>query len=246
MRLPRPLRLAAAILFFASAGTLTPFPASAQTTVTSREATVASVLTSLSPHLSLDKARVYARSILADAWRMHLDPKFIMSIVTVESDWHANAVSRVGAQGLGQLMPGTAAGLGVNPHNPADNLRGTSSYLKALLNRFAGKPNSMKLVIAGYNAGPKAVERYHGVPPYAETQRYVVKVLHVWNMLNSRVGLALRAAPTPTPTKHIASRTADEQQWLNSNITSVLPPDAVQAQPPAVDPTPSLQIDGGT
>jgi hypothetical protein len=148
---------------------------------------------------------------MADAWRTHLDPRFIMSIVTVESRWRANALSRVGARGLGQLMPGTAANLGVNAWNASENLRGTSRYLKSLMDHFAGRPNAVSLAIAGYNAGPKAVERYKGIPPYTETRNYVVHVLRVWKELNSRIGRAfnhpaeaLAAAPTP-----------EERQWLS-------------------------------
>jgi hypothetical protein len=183
---------------------------------------------SFNPHLTLASARAYARSVMADAMRTHLDPRFIMSIVTVESGWRSNAVSRVGAQGLGQLMPGTAARLGVDPRDPAGNLRGTSSYLKSLVNRFAGKPNALKLAIAGYNAGPKAVERYHGVPPYAETQRYVSKVLHVWNQLNTRLGFAFRNGTSPV---RVASRiqAPDEEQWVNGKVTSALPQSTLAA-----------------
>jgi len=179
------LRSAAAVFFVTSAA-LRVAPASAQTVAPARasEASYAAVLRTINPKLPLEKARAYARSVMADAWRTRLDPRFIMSIVTVESRWHANAVSRAGARGLGQLMPSTAATLGVNAWNAAENLRGTSRYLKSLVDRFAGKPNAVKLVIAGYNAGPRAVERYHGVPPYTETQNYVVRVLRVWKQLN--------------------------------------------------------------
>jgi len=195
------------------------------------ESSYAALLRHLNPALSFTRARSYARSVMADAWRTHLDPRFIMSIVTVESRWRANATSRVGARGLGQLMPQTAALLGVNAWNPAENLRGTSSYLRALLDHFHGKPNAVKLAIAGYNAGPKAVERYHGIPPYAETQDYVVRVLHVWKELNGRVGRAF--APAPTAAVRPAARLPDERQWL-SNVNEVLPTTAA-----AVETTPN-------
>jgi hypothetical protein len=185
-------------------------------------ATYAAVLQTINPKLPLEKAQAYARSVMADAWRTHLDPRFIMSIVTVESRWRANAVSRVGARGLGQLMPATAATLGVNAWNPAENLRGTSNYLKTLMDRFAGKPNAMRLAIAGYNAGPKAVERFNGIPPYAETRNYVVKVLRVWKSLNGRVGRAFTNGPTVTVAAGAAGRLPDEQQWL-TNVNEVLP-----------------------
>jgi hypothetical protein len=214
----RPALLLAAALTIA-APFVTSAPAAAE--LTGSETTYAAVLRSINPRLPADKARAYARSVMADAWRTHLDPRFIMSIVTVESAWRANAVSRVGARGLGQLMPGTAHTLGVNPSSPFDNLRGTSTYLKALMNHFAGRPNAITLAIAGYNAGPKAVERYHGVPPYTETQNYVVRVLHVWNQLNAQVGRAL--APKPGVIRVARLETPpDERQWM-SNVDQVLP-----------------------
>jgi hypothetical protein len=194
-------------------------------------ATYAAVLRTINPKLPLEKAQAYARSVMADAWRTHLDPRFIMSIVTVESRWRANAVSRVGARGLGQLMPATAARLGVNAWNAADNLRGTSAYLKTLMDHFAGKPNAMRLAIAGYNAGPKAVERFNGVPPYAETRNYVVKVLRVWKSLNGRVGRAF--APAPATTIAVGAGPVaplpDERQWL-TNVNEVLPATAAAVE----------------
>lgn len=227
--LPSP-RIAAAIFAFSTAA-LSLAPASAQTVpaATSTEATYAAVLRTINPKLPLEKARAYARSVLKDAWKTHLDARFIMSIVTVESRWRANAVSRVGARGLGQLMPGTARTLGVNAWSASDNLRGTSAYLKTLMDRFAGKPNAMKLAIAGYNAGPKAVERYHGVPPYGETQHYVVKVLHVWKTLNARVGKAL-AEPDATIAVRAPQQLPDEQQWLSSNVNEILPATAAAVE----------------
>src|ERR1700730_13843225 len=137
-RIPSP-RIAAA-LFVLSASALVAVPAAAdQAAVASpTEATDAAVPPPINPKLPLEKARAYARSVMADAWRTHLDPRFIMSIVTVESRWRANALSRSGARGLGQLMPATAQRLGVNAWIPAENLRGTSSYLKSLMQHFAG------------------------------------------------------------------------------------------------------------
>jgi len=227
-----PLRLIAALFSFsvlafasvpANAGGLRPVAAPT-------ESAYARVLRSINPKLPLEKARAYARSLMVDAWRTHLDPRFIMSIVTVESAWRSNALSRVGARGLGQLMPHTAALLGVNAWNPAENLRGTSAYLQSLMRHFAGKPNATKLAIAGYNAGPKAVERYHGVPPYTETRNYVVRVLHVWKQLDARVGRAV--APAPVRLVVRPHQLPDERQWL-SNVNDVLPATtaAVQAVP---------------
>jgi Transglycosylase SLT domain len=244
------LRIAAALFLISTAG-LAAAPVSAEpagtataTTATAAapaESTYAAVLRTLNPALTLEKARAYARSVIADAWRTHLDPRFIMSIVTVESRWRANAVSHAGARGLGQLMPSTARTLGVkNAYSASDNLRGTSTYLKRLMNHFAGKPNAVKLAIAGYNAGPKAVERYHGIPPYGETQHYVVKVLHVWKTLNTRVGKAF----APAVETRIAVATSatpslpDEEQWL-TNVNEILPATAA-----AVESVPNPALTG--
>jgi hypothetical protein len=228
-RIPSP-RLVAALFVFSLSGVLA-VPASAQgaapVAAVPTESTYAAIVRTFNPKLSLEKARRYARSVMADAWRTHLDPRFIMSIVTVESAWRANAVSRTGARGLGQLMPGTARRLRVNAWNPSENLRGTSSYLKTLMNRFAGKPNAVKLAIAGYNAGPKAVERYHGVPPYSETRHYVVRVLHVWKQLDARVGRAF--APASATIAVRPAQLPDEQQWV-SNVNEILPATAAAVE----------------
>jgi hypothetical protein len=238
------LRYAAALFFFC--GSLTAAPAFAGGDTTAQVAgptmsTYAAVLRTINPKLPLLKAQAYARSVMADAWRTHLDPRFIMSIVTVESRWRAGAVSHAGARGLGQLMPATAASLGVNAWNAADNLRGTSNYLKTLMDHFAGKPDATRRAIAGYNAGPKAVERFNGVPPYAETQHYVVKVLRVWKQLNGRIGRAFAPAPVTVAAGQSAMRALpDETQWL-TNVNEVLPATAAAVE---TVPNPAL-ISGG-
>lgn len=97
----------------------------------------------------------------------------LSALVWSESSFDPNAVSSAGARGLAQLMPATAAGLGVNIDDPMDNLRGGARYLRQQLDRF-GRAD---LALAAYNAGPGAVQRAGGIPPYAETQNYVAKVL---------------------------------------------------------------------
>src|SRR5471030_1064731 len=120
-----PRFIATLISFFCIAA-----PAFAQETAPrSPVASYANVLRVLNPKISDWQSKSYAKSVLANAARTHGDPRFIMAIVTVESAWRSNAVARVGARGLGQLMPGTAAHLQVNPRNAADNLRGTAKYL---------------------------------------------------------------------------------------------------------------------
>ncbi len=94
-----------------------------------------------------------------------------------ESGFKPDALSPKGAIGLMQLMPETARTLGVDPHDPSQNARGGAQYLRDLLSRYENDPNQVLLALAAYNAGPAAVERYHGVPPYAETRAYVAAIL---------------------------------------------------------------------
>jgi len=109
----------------------------------------------------------------AATWQV--DPSLVKAIIANESGFNANATSKVGAQGLMQLMPSTAQSVGVrNSYDPAQNVAGGTRYLKGLLDRFNG---DVRLAVAAYNAGPGAVEKYGDVPPYAETQNYVQRVL---------------------------------------------------------------------
>jgi len=99
-------------------------------------------------------------------------------VIATESSFRTDAVSSRGATGLMQLMPGTARRFGVeNSYDPEQNLRGGMSYLRWLLSHFRG---NVELALAAYNAGERAVERYAGVPPYAETKGYVGKVMRAY------------------------------------------------------------------
>ena len=118
--------------------------------------------------------------MLARAGSEHnLDVDLLASVVKAESGGNARAVSRSGAQGLMQLMPMTAAGLGVqDSFQPEQNVRGGSAYLDGLLSRYH---DNLALALAAYNAGPEAVDKYRGIPPYAETRAYVARVIHQFN-----------------------------------------------------------------
>lgn len=120
------------------------------------------------------------KQIVRAAGRAHnLDVDLLASVIKAESGGNAHAVSRVGARGLMQLMPSTANTLGVaDSFEPNENVRGGSAYLDALLTRYH---ENLSVALAAYNAGPAAVDRYHGIPPYRETRAYVARVIHEFN-----------------------------------------------------------------
>ena len=135
----------------------------------------------------------------------NLDVDLLASLVKAESGGNARAVSRTGARGLMQLMPGTAKTLGVeDSFKPDQNVRGGTIYLDELLTRYH---DNMALALAAYNAGPAAVDRYNGIPPYHETRAYVARVIHEFNRrvvareAQARQARASSAVPQDAPTR---------------------------------------------
>jgi soluble lytic murein transglycosylase-like protein len=111
------------------------------------------------------------------AGRHNIDPMLVRAVIEVESGFEPEAVSRVGAQGLMQIMPTTGEELGLTaPFDPESNIEAGIRYLKQMLNQFGTVP----LALAAYNAGPNAVKKHGGIPPFAETERYVQKVLSLY------------------------------------------------------------------
>ena len=122
---------------------------------------------SLTPHEMITRA----------AERAGLPPEFVHSVARAESGYRPDALSPKGAIGLMQLMPGTAAGLNVDPYDPAQNAEGGAMYLRDLLLKYENDPHQVSKAVAAYNAGPAAVDKYKGIPPYRETVQYVNRVL---------------------------------------------------------------------
>ncbi|MBM7069612.1 lytic transglycosylase domain-containing protein [Actibacterium sp. 188UL27-1] len=115
----------------------------------------------------------YLTMARAAARQANVPEDLFLRLVQQESNWKVKARSHKGAIGLAQLMPGTAATLRVDPHDPRQNLEGGARYLRQMYDRY----NSWRLALAAYNAGPGAVDKHGGIPPYRETKRYVRKIL---------------------------------------------------------------------
>jgi len=124
----------------------------------------------------------YADLFRSAAQRNGLSPSLLAAVAKVESGYNPNAVSPAGARGLMQIMPATARGLGVDPGQPAQAVDGAARLLASHLREFG----SLQLALAAYNAGPGAVRRYDGIPPYAETQSYVPKVMAAMSDLSAK------------------------------------------------------------
>jgi soluble lytic murein transglycosylase-like protein len=211
MRRPVAALLAAAAFTFCSPFFTVTSALAAHRAIPATPATVAvyaTVLRHINPQMPSWQSRDLARRVLLNAERWRIDANMLVAIVTVESSWHTHAVSPAGAIGLGQLMPGTAALLGVNPHDPKQNLSGAARYLRGLMQRFGRHYN---LVFAAYNAGPKAVNEYGGIPPYEETQNYVVRVLDEWAYLTKSVRLPPSAFAAVLPAHGL-----DIDYWLDA------------------------------
>ncbi|MGH8012171.1 MAG: lytic transglycosylase domain-containing protein [Candidatus Binataceae bacterium] len=155
-----------------------------------------------------------ARAMLTAVGNLYdIDPGLLAAIAHVESDWQLDAISPAGAIGLMQLMPATAKRFDANPYSPVDNALGAARYISSLKKRYRSSPDALVKVLAAYNAGPEAVQRYDGIPPYAETQAYVRRVL--WLYLTGTTPAAVdtyvtdRAHTTyhePAAARHVVSR----------------------------------------
>ncbi len=170
------------------------------------------------------------------AWRYQLDPELVAAIMRVESNGNPNAVSRAGAQGLMQLMPATAQRFGVrDPFDPVLNALGAAKFLDELKRWQVTQPDFMIFLpqyIAAYNAGQAAVDKYKGVPPYAETRAYVRRVLREYLLgspYSSSVSTAARAierraVPAPRGPNHllVEAKNNEHHSTLNGDNDQLL------------------------
>ena len=160
----------------------------------------------------LTSAQIQAM-ITAEANRQGVDPNLALAVAKTESSLNPNAQSSAGAIGLFQLMPATAAGLGVDSTDPTQNIQGGIAYLNQLLTKYNGNTT---LALAAYNAGPTAVDKYGGVPPYTETQNYITKVM-TWLGISS---------PQPNPTDTTIPDTTGDTSLASTDTSST---DVLQA-----------------
>ena len=130
------------------------------------------------PNKENREAKISPQALVTAAAERHgLPPEFVHSVVSAESAYRTNAVSPKGAIGLMQLMPATARAYGADPKDPAQNVEAGTQYLSELLLKYQHDAHQVTRALAAYNAGPGAVERHHGVPPYRETRAYVTRVV---------------------------------------------------------------------
>lgn len=118
-----------------------------------------------------------AALIEAAARKYNVDPRLVSAVAETESNGNQDVISSAGAVGVMQLMPSTAASLGVDPYNKQQNIEGGTKYIRQMLDTFGG---DVQKAVAAYNAGPGAVKKYGGIPPYKETQNYVNKVMDIY------------------------------------------------------------------
>lgn len=152
------------------------------------------------PRLTESQASDITWAVLRYSEALDTDPRLVIALIIAESDFNPNSTSRSGAMGLGQLMPGTAQDIAAktglsNPYDPVQNIAGSVWLLRSHLDKYSGgkamndlKWNHISLALAAYNAGPGAVKKYKGIPPYRETQNYVRKINSIYRQLCGETG----------------------------------------------------------
>lgn len=162
-------------------------PLPAREAIAAYAPTYATFIKNHNKRLSYDKAYEIASAVIGWSVNYNVDARLVMALLIAESDFNPAELSGPGATGLGQLMPETARELGVrNPWNTNENLYGTVKYLKTQMDRYGASEDNahrLSLALAAYNAGPGAVKKHGGIPPYRETQNYVKRILRTYRQL---------------------------------------------------------------
>lgn len=147
------------------------------------------------PRISRKTGYQIAFSVLINSEIFHLDPRLIIALIRQESNFNPTAISAKGAKGLGQLMPGTARMLGVSdPFDIEENVAATCRYLSTQISHWNGYADGLERALASYNAGPNAVTKYDGIPPYKETRNYVKRIKAHFRHLSARPELYISSA----------------------------------------------------
>ena len=139
-------------------------------------------------YLGYDEAKNIAYGITYYSGMYGVDPLLMTALLETESNFNQASVSSAGAIGIGQIMPGTAATLGVNPYDTMQNIQGACSYMGTALHNFSNWPSPVEAALASYNAGSAAVISHGGVPPYSETQNYVATIRDRYSNLQNMLG----------------------------------------------------------
>lgn len=171
----------------------------------------------LTMNISIAKALPYANLVDKYSTQYQVDPALVHAVIKQESAYNTLAVSHAGAQGLMQLMPATAERFGVtNAFVPEQNIKAGTKYLSWLLKRFNG---NTRFALAGYNAGEGKVDRYHGIPPYKETQKYVVRVMANYQALSSIAFTSQPVTNLKLPTRQAIKKGVQKSQLKSAHKT---------------------------
>ena len=169
-------------------------------------------ITMHNPHYTDRLVSQMARSIVFYSQSYGVDPRLMIALFTIESAMDTDAVSWSGAVGLGQLMPATAEGLGVDPYNIIENIGGATRYLKSLMDRWSDKSDQISLSLASYNAGPGNVAKYGGIPPFSETVNYVFFINYLYKEICAQTRDLSRAAGTDSYIEKVPPAAVDGLQ----------------------------------
>jgi soluble lytic murein transglycosylase-like protein len=207
----------------ASAAIAPPAPASKPLPVASQTTLTAAADTSPSPLPKAAAQNIDLDAVVREASsKNRLDPDFVSSVIKAESNFKTRAVSKKGALGLMQLMPSTAAQLGVaDPFDPKANVEAGAAHLSALLDRYNNDPIK---ALAAYNAGAHRVKQYNGVPPYRETRAYINKIVRDFNAKKRAQMKAAAATKASTPTKKVSTKPVKKASPQTASVPKAASP----------------------